>query len=328
MTDALAKHDEQFGREQVDLLKRTICKGASDTELSLFVQTAKRLKLDPFARQIFAVKRWDSSQRCEVMQSQVSIDGFRLVAERTDQYAGQTSPQWCGMDGAWKDVWLAEEPPAAARVGVHRKGFVEPLYRVARYASYVQTTKDKQSGTTRPNAMWGKMPDVMLAKCAEALALRAAFPQELSGVYSSEEMGQAEAEQEPARELPKQAPPPAAADEGPRFAAGWKQEGGEWAGRLLSSAPAETLAAYIDDLKRLEQGCEHGSKSYAATVTARERAEAVYEQTMAEEALRAHEALRKTERDAKADAALGTLFDAKGQTVPSDSNSAWGLEGS
>jgi phage recombination protein Bet len=190
---SIARQQDGLTDDQIKLITDTIAKGANKEELALFIQTCNRLRLDPFARQIFLVKRWDSSLRREVATSQVSIDGFRLVAERTGQYRGQTAPQWCGKDGKWVDVWLADENPAAARVGVYRDGFAEPLYRVARFASYAQTKKE--GGLTK---MWATMPDVMIAKCAESLALRAAFPNELGGVYTAEEMGQAEQDR-PAR---------------------------------------------------------------------------------------------------------------------------------
>jgi phage recombination protein Bet len=188
MTTALAVAPDQKGWDTTQLaaLRQIGLADAPAGDLALFLHYAQRTGLDPFSRQIYMIGRYDSRSGGNRYTIQSSIDGLRIIAQRSGEYAGQTAPVWCGDDGEWKEVWLNVEPPKAARIGVYRKGFSEPLYAVATTASYMPQTKDG-----KPSGLWAKMPDVMLAKVAEALALRKAFPNDLSGLYSAEEMEQA-----------------------------------------------------------------------------------------------------------------------------------------
>ena len=181
-------------RDQVDLLKITICKDATDDELQLFVAVCNSRRLNPFTGQIHFVKRrqWNAKLNGgeggyeQVGSHQTGIDGYRLIADRTGRYQGKIGTWWCGPDGHWRDVWLEDYPPAAAKVAVQRRGFAKPTEAIARWKAYVQTKRDG-----KPNAMWARMDAEQLAKCAEALALRTAFPEELSGIYTADEMAQA-----------------------------------------------------------------------------------------------------------------------------------------
>lgn len=187
---ALALRGDQgwWDEGQIAVLRQSgIDQDVTRAELMAFLHTCQRTGLDPFARQIYLVGRWNKRAARKVYTAQTSIDGYRIIAQRSGEYAGQDGPYWCGEDGLWMDVWLAKEPPKAAKIGVYRKGFVKPVYAVALWDSYAQD-----------QGLWPKMPDLMLAKCAEALALRKAFPNDLSGIYTSEEYAHDTAAGEPA----------------------------------------------------------------------------------------------------------------------------------
>ena len=112
----------------------------------------------------------------------VGIDGLRAVAERTGAYAGNDDP-----------VFDDEAKPTKATVNVYKivQGLRVAFTATARWDQYVATYKSKTTGKIEPTPLWGKMPHLMLGKCAEALALRKAFPAMMSGLYVAEEMQQA-----------------------------------------------------------------------------------------------------------------------------------------
>lgn len=171
----------EFSDEQVQLLRDGYAPGASQIEFRVLLEVARLRRLNPFLKQIHFVKRRSKDRNdnwVETWTSQVSIDGLRAIAERTGKYDGQDEPEY-ERD---KDGLIL-----AAKVRVYRKDWSRPAVGVARWSEYVQTTRDG-----KPTKFWDTMPHVMIAKCAEALALRKAFPEDLAGIYTDEEMEQAD----------------------------------------------------------------------------------------------------------------------------------------
>lgn len=161
-----------FTDEQVALIKSVVAnQDLSNDEFKVFLSVAKRRGLDPLLRQIHAVKRAGK------MTIQTGIDGYRLIAARTGEYAGNDEPKFV-MNGRLPD---------SASVTVYRlvQGQRVPFTATAYWEEYFP-------GDNNQGFMWKKMPRGQLAKCAEALALRKAFPGELSGIYADDEMHQAD----------------------------------------------------------------------------------------------------------------------------------------
>jgi phage recombination protein Bet len=158
-----------FSQDKIQLLKDSVCKGASDVELEMFLHICKHTGLDPFMKQIYSIPR--GGQRT----TQTSIDGFRLIAERTGRYApGKESTFSYDEKGMILSAtsWVRKMTPDGTWHDVGATVYMSEF----------------RGATT----FWTKMPHVMLAKVAEAMALRKAFPADLNGIYTAEEMDQAE----------------------------------------------------------------------------------------------------------------------------------------
>lgn len=191
-TSALAVRPEQteWTEAQLAVLRQTgIDQDISREELQTFLHTCQRRGLDPFARQIYLIGRYDRQAGRKIYRPQTSIDGMRLVARRATDQAGETLSYedtiWFDTTGREHHVWLSSDAPAAAKVVVRRNGGRFPA--IARYDAYVQLDR---SG--KPAGLWPKMPDLLLEKAAESAALRKACPEDLSGLYTDTEMDQAD----------------------------------------------------------------------------------------------------------------------------------------
>jgi len=155
-------------REQIDTIKQTVARGANDAQLALFLQTCRSRGLDPFVKQVYFTPQGII----------VSIDGLRAIAERTGAYA----------PGATRYEYDENKSLVAAFVSV--KKYVNGTWFDVEESAFYEEYRGS-------SPIWKKMPRVMLAKCAEARALRRAFSSDLSGLYAAEEMDQAQRDERP-----------------------------------------------------------------------------------------------------------------------------------
>lgn len=231
------KHSYGERRGQVEFAPRAV--------IAKFKHTCDRTGLDPLARQIYCIGRF--SQGVVEWSIQTAIDGFRVIAERSKKYAGQDAAEWLTEAGDWVPVFVKSvhgDHPLAARVSVYRHDWKDdkPAVGIATWDEYAQTKRDGSL-----TAMWEQRGPGQLAKCAEALAMRKAFPQDLSGLFTDDEMqGQhAPVEVEPS--------------------------GTDWSAEIDTAATVEALADVAARLKESGEGTDTLRAQWAARLGVIER---------------------------------------------------------
>lgn len=170
-----------FDEKRLQMVRDKFANGAPQDEFDLFIEVCRSRNLDPLTRQVYLIPRYDSREGKKVWSIQTSIDGYRSIADRTGAYAGSDEATF--VETGKKIGEPAKVRPDTATVTVWKmvQGVRCPFTATARWDEYFQ----------EKSPLWGRMPHTMLAKCAESLALRKAFPVQLGGMYTTEEMMQA-----------------------------------------------------------------------------------------------------------------------------------------
>lgn len=166
---------------QMDLLRATICKEGSEEDVKLFLHICSITGLDPFTKQIYAVFRFDKGSGKKTMNIQTGIDGYRLIAERTGKYMPGREPTFS---------YDKNGNLFSATSYIKKFGPDGTWHECAATAFWAESAQKNADG--KPMKFWTQMPHGQLSKCAESLALRRAFPANMSGLYTSEEMEQAD----------------------------------------------------------------------------------------------------------------------------------------
>lgn len=186
--------------QQMALIRRTVAADCNPAEFDLFMAAAMRAGLDPFRKQIGALVFNKDKPDKRRMAIVTYIDGLRAIADRSGVYRpDEDEPQYT-FD---PEVKSETNPLGLVKAVVRIFKNDRPVTGVAYWDEFAPVTdewaydqaqgKRAPTGKQKIDGQWGKMGRIMLAKCAEAQALRKAFPEDLSGLYERSELDQASA---------------------------------------------------------------------------------------------------------------------------------------
>lgn len=185
MADEIIQYKDDAG-EMVSFtpqeIKERLCPTATDSELALCIELCNRRHLNPFTKEVYLVK-YGSAPASIITSYQV----FNRRACRNDNYNGIKS----GVV-VMREHEIVKKRGAAVYKQVGEQligGWAEVSFKDGRETAYAELALSDYS-TGKSN--WSKMPGVMIEKCAKAAAWRLAFPDDFSGMYTAEEMDQAQ----------------------------------------------------------------------------------------------------------------------------------------
>ena len=197
---AQLKATSVYSDRQLELVRRTVAKDCNDDEFNTFVQYCVMLRLDPIRRQIYAFVYNKDKPDKRQLTIVTSIAGFRTIAARAGDYRPDgEGPVYVFDETAKSHLNPTGLVSATVKVWKHAKGEWFPIAETAHWDEFApikdewdynrQTNKREPTGrqTLDTSGQWGKMPRLMLAKCAEALAFRKGWSDDLSNVYAEEE---------------------------------------------------------------------------------------------------------------------------------------------
>lgn len=194
---ALLPSAASFTPAQLKLIRQTVAADTNDMEFDLFVAAARHSGLDPFRKQISAIVFNKDNPAKRKMAIITTIDGLRVIAERSGQYRPDDNPPSFEIDNELKGP-TNPLGIVSCTVKVFKRDQLGTWYACAGQAYWDEFAPIKdvwenrqKTGEQTVDANWKRMGRVMIAKCAEGQALRKAFPDAFSGLYEQTEMDRA-----------------------------------------------------------------------------------------------------------------------------------------